>query len=103
MKKLLVSVMLIIAFTGLSAQQIPESVAKKYNLNQNSTFFEIQKAMNEYWSSLNVDRGYRMVNGDKTKVGGWKLYKRWEYYWEQRVNLKTGEFPNTNAVDEFLK
>ncbi|HEY5534789.1 MAG TPA: T9SS type A sorting domain-containing protein [Ignavibacteria bacterium] len=103
MKKLLLSLMLIIAFSSLSAQHIPESVAKKYNLNNNSTFFEIQKAMNEYWSSLNVDRGYRMVNGNKTKVGGWKLYKRWENYWEQRVNLKTGEFPNTNAVDEFLK
>ena len=63
----------------------------------------MQKAMNEYWSSLNVDRGYRMVNGSKTKVGGWKLYKRWENYWEQRVNLKTGAFPNTNSVDEFLK
>ncbi len=103
MKKLLLSVMLIIAFTGLSAQPIPESVVKMYNLNENSTFFQIQKAMNEYWSSLNVDHGYRMVNGTKTKVGGWKLYKRWENYWEQRVNLKTGEFPKTNSVDEFIK
>lgn len=103
MKKLLLSLMLLIAFVSLSAQPIPESVVKKYNLNKNSTFFQIQKAMNEYWTSLNVDHGYRMVNGVKTKVGGWKLYKRWENYWEQRVNLKTGEFPNGNSFDEYLK
>ncbi len=103
MKKILLTAVLIFLCSNLFAQDIPESVVKMYSLNKNSSFFQIQKAINEHWSSLSVDRGYRMVNGKKTKVPGWKLYKRWEYYWEQRVNRVTGEFPKTNSVDEFKK
>jgi photosystem II stability/assembly factor-like uncharacterized protein len=87
----------------LFAQDIPESVITKNNLSSTSTFFEIQKAMNEYWESQNVQRGFKMVNGAETKVPGWKPYKRWEYYWEQRVNQITGEFPKTTSVDEYEK
>jgi len=107
--KLIILFLIIILFLyhkDLSSQIIPESVVKKYNLNSNSTFFDIQNAMNEYWSSQGVNNGYVLKNGVESKVPGWKLYKRWEYYWEQRVNQKTGKFPNTTSEDEikrFLK
>ena len=84
-------------------QHIPDYVINKYNLKSTSTFFDIQKAMNEYWASLNVKFGFVTKNGVETKVPGWKIYKRWEYYWEQRVNQNTGEFPNTSSDIEFDK
>jgi hypothetical protein len=104
MKKLTLTIMLIIVLHSyVSAQIIPESVIRNKNINTGSTFYEIQSAMNEYWESQNVKNGFIKVNGEKSKVPNWKIYKRWEYYWESRIDRKTGQFPNTNAVDELIK
>lgn len=45
-------------------------------------FYEIQQAAYEYWKDK--DTTQRSI--------GWKPFKRWEYFWEQRV-YPTGEFP----------
>ena len=104
MKKLTLTIMFIIVLHSfVSAQIIPESVIRNKNINTGSTFYEIQSAMNEYWDSQNVKNGFVTVNGEKSKVPGWKIYKRWEYYWENRINRKTGQFPNTSAVDELIR
>jgi len=57
------------------------------------TFFDIQKAFNKYTKAHNVKKGYIIKDGEKHKFGGWKQYKRWEHFWEVRVDPKTGEFP----------
>ncbi|MBL1215771.1 MAG: T9SS type A sorting domain-containing protein [Ignavibacteriae bacterium] len=66
-------------------------------------FKEIQKSIDDYWKGENVKNGYYIENGEKRKAPGWKLQKRWEYYWEKRVNQKTGEFPTTTSIDEYQK
>ena len=94
MKKLILTIIaIIVMYSGISAQMLPESVIRKNNLSSNSTFFEIRSAMDKYWESQNVENGYTIKNGVKSKVPGWKLYKRWEYYWENRVDKTTGQFP----------
>jgi PKD repeat protein/photosystem II stability/assembly factor-like uncharacterized protein len=65
------------------------------------TLFDYQDAFNNYWEPLNVENGYYEVNGVKQKAGGWKQFKRWEWYWEQRVDQKTGEFPKTSAKEAY--
>ena len=85
------------------AQIVPSSVLKQNNLDGTSSFTKIQKVMDDYWTSQNVDRGFVIRNGQKSKVPNWKLYKRWEYYWEQRVDAQTGEFPTTNSIVEYDK
>ncbi len=67
------------------------------------TFFEIRDAFNSYWSDKEVVNGYYMVNGVKTKAGGWKQFKRWEWFWENRVDPVTGEFPNNSAWEEYQR
>ncbi len=71
--------------------------------NGSLTFFDIQKAFNDYWTPKNVEDGYYYVNGVRTKAGGWKQFKRWEWYWENRVDPTTGVFPNTSAWEEYQK
>lgn len=92
-------------FSGnyLFAQIIPQSVVNQYNLTSSSNFQQIQKAMDDYWTSQGVKSGFVTENGKTSKVPYWKPYKRWEYYWEQRVNQITGEFPTTNAAVEYEK
>lgn len=77
------------------------------NLPQNKieigtlTLFDYQKAFNDYWEPYHLERGYYYENGEKMKAGGWKQFKRWEWFWESRVDPNTGEFPSTTAWQEY--
>ncbi len=80
-------------------KNLPESKSEK-----ELTLYDYQKAFNDYWADYNLERGY-IVNdkGEKRKAPGWKQFKRWEYYWETQVDLKTGEFPNVNPLEVYEK
>jgi len=43
--------------------------------NPNANFYELQQAFNEYWKDKDT----------RVKGGGYKQFKRWEYFMEQRV------------------
>ena len=67
---------------------------------RDKSFFEIQREFNEYWEPFNVDNnGYYYKNGIKEKAPYWKQFKRWEYYWENRVDPTTGSFPTIRPSD----
>ena len=51
-----------------------------------ANFHQIQKNFNDYWKGQKVTRG-----------SGYKPFKRWEWYWEPRVN-PDGTFPSNNVV-----
>ncbi len=61
------------------------------------TFFDYQKAFNDYWTPYNVKNGFYFKNGVKKKAIGWKHFKRWEYYMESQVNPVSGEFPKKSV------
>ncbi len=63
------------------------------------TFYDIQKAFYKEYPVHKIVNGKRMVNGEEQKIPGWKQFKRWEWYWEPRVNPITGEFPDKAAID----
>jgi PKD repeat protein len=53
---------------------------------QGKNFREIQTIMNGYWATKNTD-----------SVRGWKSWKRWEYFWQNRV-LPNGDFPQSDYL-----
>lgn len=68
------------------------------------TFFDHQKAFNEYWKKYDVKKGkYIDENGKEQKAYGWKQFKRWEYFWESRVNQVTGEFRKIEMYEAYKK
>lgn len=79
----------------LPASQLPDSTSG----TRVKTFFEIQKEFNDYWGPKQVKDGYYIENGIKRKAAGWKLFKRWEWYWDSRIDPQTGEFPSVNRAD----
>jgi PKD repeat protein len=83
------------------AQEWRNNLPKEKIKNGTLTLQDYQKAFNDYWEPFNLDRGYYYKNGEKIKAEGWKQFKRWEWYWENRVDAKTGEFPNTTAWEVF--
>ena len=78
-------------------QMIKENGEKEVN------FYEIQKSFNDYWKPLNVKNGKYLKDGKLVKAPGWKLFKRWEWYWEARIDQSTGQFPKTSTAIEFEK
>ncbi len=57
------------------------------------SFHQIQKEMEIIGIQKILKASTVDEDGEDGGAPGWSLYKRWEYYWEQRVNTKTGEFP----------
>ena len=55
-------------------------------LDRNVSFFETQKAFYSYWERREPSKGM-----------GFSVFKRWEHYWESRVN-ENGEFPEPGRV-----
>jgi photosystem II stability/assembly factor-like uncharacterized protein len=54
---------------------------------QSKNFYNIQRAANQYWQGKNT----------KQKGNGWKPWKRWEWFWEQRT-APTGQFPQPGLI-----
>ena len=70
---------------------------KKSTINN---FYDIQRNFNKYWDGKNVKKGYYYTDDQKKKASGWKQFKRWEWFWETRVDFLTGDFPQTNILME---
>ena len=88
----------------LAAQQWQNNLPREKLQNGSLTFYEIQKAFDDYWTPYNVKNGYyHNSNGEEIKAQGWKQFRRWEYYWGDRIVKETGEFPKTSASEEFAK
>lgn len=93
---------------NLHSQPWTESLPTDKEAKAKLTLFDYQKAFNDYWAPFNVEKGYYLPdagqgieNAEKQKAGGWKQFKRWEWFWESRVNPVTGEFPNVSAMESF--
>lgn len=52
---------------------------------ESPNFFEIQRAFNDFWAGKKVEKGK-----------GIKTFRRWEWYWERRVDAQ-GNFPPAAA------
>jgi len=62
-------------------------------------FQDFQKEFYDQWKDKDVKAGYYYENGIKKKAYGWKQFKRWEYFWEKRINQQTGKFPTSKDYD----
>lgn len=70
------------AGTGAFAQdQLPYP-----DINGTTNYFEIKKAYEKVWQGI-----------PEEKRKGWKQFKRWEYFWDYRVD-KNGEFPDVSKL-----
>ncbi|MBK7096632.1 MAG: T9SS type A sorting domain-containing protein [Saprospiraceae bacterium] len=62
------------------------------------SFFDYQKAFNDYWDPKNVGTdGFYLENGERKKAYGWKQFRRWEYNMQYKADLQTGFLPPNSA------
>ncbi len=71
----------------------------------NTNFFETQKAFNQYCADYTAT--YKQANGaEPTKIPGYKIFKRWEWFMAPRVSATGERFaPDAawNAIAEYKK
>lgn len=101
MKKHILFILVILIAGSISAQEWLKNLPMDKLDNGTLTFFEIRDAAENHWNSLGVKDGYYIKDGVKTKAVGWKQFKRWEWYWENRIDPVTGEFPQKAAWQVF--
>ncbi len=73
--------------------------------NGQKDFYSIQKEFYKQTAPYNIDRnGYYIdENGEEKRVPGYKQFKRWEWYWETRVDKTTGDFPQIRPSDIYME
>jgi PKD repeat protein len=104
MSKLFITLLMMFPAFMIFGQDWSKSLPQDKVQNGTISFYEIQKAFNDYWAPFNVKDGYYINNqGEKVKAIGWKQFHRWEWYWENRIIKETGEFPQTSASEELEK
>ena len=84
MKRTLLSVLIAIAVTPSIAQTIDTANTPVWidmMQDPSANFYETQSAFEQYWNGRERSRG-----------DGWKVFKRWEWFWQERVN-PDGSFP----------
>jgi photosystem II stability/assembly factor-like uncharacterized protein len=86
----------VLAIPSLMAQQMQSNEHESKTRN----FLKIQEAHLQYFDSIGVDqKGNYIVSGESRRFGGYKQFKRWEWFWQQRIDPSTGLFPETSAAD----
>ena len=103
MKKIISLPFFLLLSSILSAQPWLKNLPPQTS-RQELSFFDYQKAFEDYWAPFHLEKGYYTENGIKKKARGWKQFKRWEYAMESQINPRTGAFPQKTArqvYDEF--
>jgi len=100
MKRLIYLLTFLFFAVGLNAQPwINILTEEQKDSKEGLTLFEVQKSFDEYWKPYNIKNGYYIKDGERVKAGGWKQFKRWEWFWETRVDPQTGQFPQVNTIE----
>jgi len=102
MKKI-VLIITVLLFANISFGQAWLKNLPKTKSSKELTLYDYQKAFNTYWKANDVKNGKYLKNGELVKAPGWKIFKRWEYYWESRVNNTTGKFPDVTTGETMQK
>ena len=65
------------------------------------TLYDYREAFDSYCREMGAENGFYInAEGEMAKLPYWKLFKRWEWYWEDRVDPATGRFPETCAWEK---
>ncbi len=107
MKKIIAALLLsLVITTSLVAQDWLKNLPQDKVQTGNLTFFDYQKAFYDYWNDstrIMENKEYEGEGEEGYEGTGYEQFKRWEWYWEVRVDPLTGEFPKTSAYEEFQK
>ena len=77
-------------------KQLPQNKVKSHTL----TLKDYQKAFKSYWSE-EQKKEKKIETESEVRDENYEKFKRWEWYWETRVDPVTGAFPTVTAYDVY--
>ncbi len=101
MKNLLLLVSIIFTQVVFGQEWVKNLPMDKVQKNE-VTFDDVTKVFNDYYQPMAVVKGKSTVNGQSKKIPGWKQFKRWEWFWESRINPTTGKLPEGALADKIF-
>jgi len=81
-----ISIVLFLSFLLSGNKASAQAASPAASATDKANFYQIQKKFNDYWKGREIPMG-----------SGYKPFKRWEWFWEQRVD-RQGNFPPNNIV-----
>ncbi len=103
MKKFTILIIFALLANNLLAQQWGRNLPKDKLIHNELSFKEIQKEFYKAYPKTVIPDGKRVVNGVSQKIPGWKQFKRWEWYWENRVDKASQKFVELKSIDNYLQ
>ena len=77
-------------------KQLPQSKVKNHTL----TLKDYQAAFMKNWNEYALKEAQAKQENEVLDEN-YEKFKRWEWYWETRVDFKTGAFPTVTAYDVY--
>src|SRR5258705_3942681 len=104
MKKIYLLVFALLVFVNY----VPAQQWVKMMQDKNSNFYSVQKEFNNYWKNKQASepvQNQKAISGEEEndEEAGYNIFKRWEYFTEQRVYPKGERLPADKAWTEFQK
>ena len=96
-RKYFVIILTIISFS-INAQDWTNNLPKRKVVNNNLNFRDFQEAFYQSFPKEEVKDGLTSNGFEEKKIPEWKLFKRWEWFMESRVDKQSGSFPNKSAA-----
>lgn len=103
MKRLLLAIFMVSFMAQFAISQPWMEYIQEPNKNEELTLNDFRDAFNRWINENQIVEGKKKINDKWVKVPGYKLFKRWEYFWDLRVNRSTSAFPKTNAAVQYAK
>ena len=91
-----IGVLALFTASSVNAQAWLKNLPKYKSTNQ-LTLHDYQKAFNAYWKNEKSKARTFKVGDQEIRDENYEKFKRWEWYWEPRVNPVTGAFPEKTA------
>jgi photosystem II stability/assembly factor-like uncharacterized protein len=92
--KIFHAILFYLCFSVVSYGQVWDKYLPENKKATDLRFSDYQNAFNAYLDVYQVVNGkYTDRDGQNQRAGGWKQFKRWEWFIESQVDRKTGAFP----------
>jgi hypothetical protein len=85
-------------FCSVSAQDWMNNLPDDKIDNKNLNFKDFQQAFYQTYPKGIVKGGVVDYGSGNQKLTEWKLFKRWEWFMESRVDKQSGKFPQKSAA-----
>ena len=85
------------SFFSYNAQNWTQNLPQRKLNSGTLNFYDIQNAFYSEFPKDSFPNGTKVVRNNIQKIPEWKLFKRWEWQMETRVDKQSGDFPTKSA------